>query len=360
MSGLPEPPFVLLADDDQARLADLRNALRLAGAHVAACPSVRVALEGITFHVPSTVVVRPAMQDGRGWEVVYAARAQGAIPTVVLDDASNPSVRRTAFAAGADDVLTADDPAELATRVLALASRARHPSGDGAVFRHRGLVMDVAAHMVRLHGRTIDLTAQQFAILRALLEANGATLDRDRLVSSIESLDEEPPSERAIDLHITRLRRRLGDDAHHPRYIEAVYGVGYRLAVADAAPTGIGEEAEGVLLSLPDPLLVIDGKRRVRFANDAAVRFLARERDEIVGQTCADLLGCLDPAGGALDGPRCYARVVGAGGTTLRGAPAQIRCGGERTAVELTYSRVQTDGLLTISIHPRSGDGPGR
>jgi len=357
---VPEPPFVLLANDDLRALAALRDALRLAGAQVAACRTVGVALEAITFHVPTVVVADVAMEVGKGWDVVYAARSARELPTIVLDRFGDAGARRTALAAGADEVVRVPcDADEIATRVLALAHRARRLDTAGPVYRLRGLVVDVAAHSVRLNGRAIVLTAQQFAILRALFEARGGTLERSRLLSRIEALDDEPPSERAIDLHVTRLRRRLGDRATDPRFIESVYGVGYRLATEVSAPIPLGEIAEDVLLALPDPLLVVDAELRVRFANDAAARLLVRPRDEIVGRLCGEVLECTDCLGSPLGGPRCFARALHSGATTLRAVPALVRAGDEHIAVTLTYGLVQSDGLVTLEIRPRDGaDSP--
>ncbi len=354
MIGQAEPPFVLVASDDPRAFAEIRDALRMGGAQVAACKTVSIALEAITFHVPTVVVVDVAMETGKGWDVVYAARARGQLATIVLDSGDDTSTRRAAFAAGADDVVALPaDTNELVTRVLALAGRARRANATGPVYRHRGLVVDVSGHSVRLHGRPIALTAQQFAILRALFEANGATLERSRLLARIESLDDEPPSDRAIDLHVTRLRKRLADSAKEPRYVEAVYGVGYRLATDGVAATRLGDQAEDVLTALPDPLLVIDEQLRVRFANDAAARLLARDRADIVGRHCAEVLECADCHGVPLGGSRCFARAVVSGESTLRDVPAQVRAGDDRIPVSLTYGQVQGDGLLTLEIRPR-------
>ena len=345
---------MLVADDDAARLAQLRTALRLAGAEVAACRSVKVAIDALGFHMPTVAVVAPEMEDGKGWDIVYAARRQRQLPTVVLDRDATGTTRRTAFAAGVDEVIApSSDLTELAARVLALAGRSRRSDDGGPVYRHRGLVMDVAAHTVRVHGRHVDLTAQQFAILRALFEANGGTLARERLLARIESLDEEPPSDRAIDLHVTRLRRRLGDSARAPRFVEAVYGVGYRLATENASAPDFAGDAKDVLSALPDPLLVIDTDRTVRFANDAAARFLDLPQAELVGRRCADILKCRDCNGELLEGARCFSRAVVNGESTLRDIPADITVGDDRVRVELTYARVHNDGLLTIEIRPQ-------
>ena len=355
MTVLPEPPFVLVADSDPLYLPRLRGALRLAGAQVAACRTVKVALEALRFHLPNIVVVAPEMDGGTGWDVVYAARAQAQLPTVALDRGRDGTLRRTALTAGVDEVIMLPcDDTELALRVVALAGRSRRTDAATPVHRHRGLIMDVAAHTIRANGKQIPLTAQQFAILRALLEANGATLSRERLLALIESLDDEPPSDRAIDLHVTRLRRRLGDDAREPRWIESVYGVGYRLATNDDKTTEFNAEAERVLASLPDPLLVIDADRRVRFVNDAAARFLALPQAEIVGRRCGEILQCRDCDGADLEGARCFARAVANSGSALRDVPAIIAVGEDRVPVRFTYARVHTDGLMTVEIRPRS------
>ncbi len=354
MNGPHEPPFVLVAHDDAARLDAFRTALRLAGAQVASCKTVRVALEAVTFHLPTVLVVDVGMEDGKGWEVVHAAARAGHLPLIVLDPAADPATRPAAFAAGADEVVPLPtDPGELATRVIALAGRSRRSAAPAPVYRHRGLVLDVAAHATRLHGSPIALTPQQFAILRALLEANGATLARTRLLALIEALDDEPPSERAIDLHVTRLRKRLGDDAKEPRFIQAVYGVGYRLATETTVPQTLGDLAEDVLTALPGPLLVIDQELRIRFANDAAARFLAIGRGELVGRRCGDVLDCRDGCGATLAGPRCLARAVGSGETTLHDVPIRVRVGEDRLDVSYTIAGVGGDGLLAIQIRPR-------
>lgn len=354
-----DPPFVVVASDDLRALSTLRDALRVAGAQVAACKQVSVALDAITFHVPTVVVTDVAMENGKGWDVVHAARSAGRLSTIVLDRIDDPATRRAAFAAGADEVIRVPYVLdELTTRVIALAGRAGR-GAPGTVYRLHGLSIDVSAHAVRLHGRPVVLTAQQFAILAALFEANGVALPRARLLARIEALDDEPPSERAVDLHVTRLRRRLGDDAKDPHYIESVYGVGYRLATDAPGSAQLGDRAEDVLAALPDALLVIDGTHHVRFANDAATRLLARPRSELLGRTCGELLECTDCAGVPLAGPRCFARAVLPGAAALRDLPARIRAGNERVPVSLTYGHVQTDGLVTLQIRSRADEEAG-
>lgn len=358
MAGLLGPSLVLLVDDEEAGLARLQASLSAEGAHVILCRRAAVALTAVGFHRPSAVVVDVGADSGRAWDVLREARKQGHIPALVLDREGDAVVRRAAFAAGADEVVTKPfDAGEVASRVMALMRRARPDEPTAPVYRHRDLVLDVAAHEVRVGGRPVSLTRQQFAVLRALFEAGGATLERSDLLARVAPFDDEPASERSIDLHVSRLRRRLGDDPLHPRYLDAVYGVGYRLASGGSGNGhDLGERAAEVLDALPYALLVVDPRFKVRFANVSAERLLGSERSAIVGKRCGELLECRTCEGASLDGPRCLGRAVLSGDGALRDVPAVVRGSGGPVPIEFSYARVKGEGdetLLTITLRPR-------
>jgi DNA-binding response OmpR family regulator len=352
-----DSPLVLILEEEPRAAEVLATALRVEGLQVIACRHASDGVAAVSFHRPSVVVVDVATDDGHGWNVLAAARDRGRVPTIVVDREGDPSVRRAAYAAGADDVIGAPvDPAEVAARVQALIRRGRPDPRGGPILRHADLLMDVAAHEVRVGGRPVTLTAQQFAILRVLLEARGATLPREQLIARTESLDVEPPSDRAIDLHVTRLRRRLGDDAQRPRYIESVYGVGYRLAPSETHPAdGLGIDAASLLDALPDAVLVVDRSLEIRFANEAAARLLAVPRAAFAGQECGTLLQCQSCAGASLSGPRCFGHIVLGGTGQLRDAPAVLRGPDGPLPVTLSYGALEAKGgtLLTMTIRPR-------
>ena len=350
--------FVLLADDDARALSDLRTALGAEGAQVITCRRAALAIEAIDFHRPSAIVLDPSFDEGRGWEVLRASVQQGRPPLLALDRERDGAIRRAAFAAGADDVVDKPvDAPDVASRVAALIRRARPETRNGPVYRHNGLVVDVAAHEVRRDGQLVRVTAQQFAILCALLEAGGATLARSNLLARIESLDDEPPSDRAIDLHVSRLRRRLGEDPAAPRFITAVYGVGYRLAPALAARAELGRSAEDVLEILPDPLLVVGRDLLVRYANPALGGLLGRDARTLVGSSCGALLECRSCNERTLQGPSCFGRAVLGGNGALRDAPGSVATGDGRVDVTFSYDtlRADDDALLLIALRPRSG-----
>jgi DNA-binding response OmpR family regulator len=96
--------------------------------------------------------------------------------------------------------------------------------------RHGDLVDDRDRHEVRIGGRPVAVTAVEFRLLVALLEADGRVLTRDQLLDAVYGQDEAEILDRTVDVHIGRLRDKLGDDADRPRYVATVRGVGYRAA----------------------------------------------------------------------------------------------------------------------------------
>ena len=352
-----DAPLILVASDDPSAAA-LAAALRAEGLQVIACRHAADAVEAVSFHRPTVVVADVGLDSDQGWDVVAAARAHDRLPTIVIDRENDAASRRAAYAAGADDVIvTPFDPVEVAIRTTALARRARPELRESPMIRHRDLVMDVAAHEVRVAGVPVTLTAQQFAILRTLLQSGGIALDRAHLIARTESFDDEAPSDRAIDLHVSRLRKRLGDDPHTPRYIEAVYGVGYRLATGGDTATGLlGDNAMAVLDALPDPVLVAGRGFAIRFANRSAERLLGTSRASLLGRRCGQVLDCRSCAGASLDGARCLGRAVRGGLGQLHDAPVTVRGPDGAIPVYVSYGQVAdgtSDALLTITIRPR-------
>lgn len=356
MDARPNGGPVVLAEDDAEILGSLRDALRAEGITAVGCRSVRAALEALEFHRPAVAVIDVAMEDGRGWELLHAAGRGSGMSRLVLDRRGEPLVRRAAFAAGADDVMAPPlDGDELAERVRSLLRRERPDGRSGPVYRHRDLVLDVAAHEARVAGRAVALTPQQFAVLRALCEAGGATLHRSQLVARIAAIDDEPPSDRAVDLHVSRLRRRLGDTAGRARYVEAVYGIGYRLAPVEHGSGPPEGHAEAVLEALAEAVIVLDDHLRIRSANRAAEALLDRTREDLVGRSCADVLRCQTCEGAPLGGPSCLGRAVLAGEGGIRHVRAVVRRGDAAIPVVFSHHSVRVDGgrpLIAIELRP--------
>jgi DNA-binding response OmpR family regulator len=96
---------------------------------------------------------------------------------------------------------------------------------------HRAdLIVDPDRHEVTQAGRTVPLTRVEFRLLLAILDADGRVLSRDQLLDAVYGHDGIDVLDRTVDVHVGRLRDKLGDDADQPRYVSTVRGVGYRAA----------------------------------------------------------------------------------------------------------------------------------
>ena len=352
MIGRNDEGPVLIAEDDPTLLSDVRDALSAAGLPAIIARSARIAREALAFHRPPVVLLDLAMEEGRGWELLFEVAKRPGTSVLALDRRGDSVCRRGALAAGADDVMGPPfEPEELAARARAVGRR--HRVEPDRVLRHRDVVLDVASHEVQVAGRPVSLTPQQFALLRALFEAGGATLHRKQLLARIASIDGEPPSDRAVDLHMSRLRRRLGSVAGG--YIEAVYGLGYRLVAPAPDRDAPGTAADPILDALDEAVIVTDAQLRIVSANGAARRLLGRGRADLVGRACSDVMHCRTCDGVPLGGPACIGRAVMAGGGTI-GHVSLVVSGAEAAVpVSITHAAIRAAGadpLLAIELRP--------
>jgi DNA-binding response OmpR family regulator len=137
---------------------------------------------------------------------------------------------------GADDYLAKPfSPRELLARIRALLRRVRGQAGPS----HRAvevgpLKLDPASHRAVLDGRELELTGYEFTLLRVFAERAGRVLSREQILDLAKGSAEES-FDRSIDVHVSRLRQKLGDDARHPRWLKTVRGVGYLFAAPDDA-----------------------------------------------------------------------------------------------------------------------------
>jgi two-component system OmpR family response regulator len=178
------------------------------------------------------IVVLDVMLPGRdGFDVCKTLRQRTSIPIIVVTARTEESDRVLGLELGADDYLVKPfSPRELLARVQALVRRATGQVGPGpALLRAGRITLDVLAMRVTVGGADVSLTSGELQLLRALMERRGRVLSREQLLELATGSSDEA-FDRAIDVRISRLRQKLGDDPKHPRIIRTVRGIGYLLA----------------------------------------------------------------------------------------------------------------------------------
>lgn len=242
VTASPSRP-ILVVDDDPKIVRLVRTYLERAGYRVTEAADGRSAISAIALEMPLLVVLDVMLPEVDGIAVLKAVRRTDRTPVIILSARGLVDDRIAGLAAGADDYLPKPfSPAELVLRVQRILERTDGSAGGGAgagggdggggrePLRHGDLVLDPARHEVRVAGRNVPLTAVEFRLLSTLLEADGRVLTRDQLLDAVYGQDEAEILDRTVDVHVGRLRDKLGDDAEHPRYVATVRGVGYRAA----------------------------------------------------------------------------------------------------------------------------------
>ncbi|MFK0007700.1 response regulator transcription factor [Paenarthrobacter sp. NPDC090520] len=262
MDGIVQPgrwsrTAVIIEDEADIRAA-LAEIFTAAGFSVHTFDSGVEGVEGVRAAQPDVVTLDLGLADIDGFEVARRVRLFSDAYIVMLTARTQELDTLLGLEAGADDYVTKPfRPRELRYRVEALLRRPRARAGsriaasfvqprlvadDGAstpppeILEHNNVRMNVEGHSVSLDGNEVGLTRSEFDLLHALLKAAGNVLTKEELT---DILHDQPGADagywsdsdgRALHVHVTNLRRKLGDSAATPRWIETVRGVGYRLA----------------------------------------------------------------------------------------------------------------------------------
>ncbi len=214
---------VLLAEDDPAISEPLARALRREGYDVDVREDGPGALEGAKEN-PDLVLLDLGLPEIDGLEVCRRIRAEGrAIPVLILTARADEVDTVVGLDAGADDYVTKPFRlAELLARVRALLRRASEAAGAEELVR-----IDSEGRRAWFQERELQLTAKEFDLLRVLVREQGKVVTREQLMREIWDTAWFG-STKTLDMHISVLRRKLGDDATSPQYIATVRGVGFR------------------------------------------------------------------------------------------------------------------------------------
>ena len=221
---------MLVADDERDMLSMVTRTLNNAGFDVIEAHDGAEALEMSRAQKPAVIVLDQMMPQMTGTEVVRALRSDqrtARIPILMLTARTDEVDRVVAFEVGVDDYVTKPfSPRELTLRVRRLAATPETSQLPQSRMMAGGLSLDRERHEVTAEGRRIDVTAMEFRLLVALMEADGRVLTRSELVETVWGEDADVDL-RAIDTHMRRLRDKLGEAAE---IVQTVRGFGYRIA----------------------------------------------------------------------------------------------------------------------------------
>lgn len=224
-------PKILVADDD-VRLADLvRQYLEREGHEVLLAHDGRRALELARQRDPDLLLLDLMMPSVDGWDVCRILRAESDVPIIMVTAMSAEDDTLLGLDLGADDYITKPfSPREVVARVRAVLRRrsTAPPTGSAVPLVIDDLVIDPVRHEVRRTSEVLDVTPKEFELLRILAAEPGRVFSRGDLMNLAFGFDSDA-MERTVDVHIRNLRQKLDDDPKRPRYIETVYGVGYRM-----------------------------------------------------------------------------------------------------------------------------------
>ncbi len=225
---------VLVVDDDPKIQALVSTYLQREGLTVVTAADGAVALEAIRRTHPRLVVLDLMLPGLDGMSLLRQLRQESNVPVLILSARGSTPDRVYGISEGADDYLGKPfSPAELVVRIKAILrrSRAEAPGDRGEVIlQHQDLVIDLGRHQVRRGDRELSLTSAELRLLSALVAARGRVLSRQQLQDALYQQSVGAALDRTIDVHIGRLRAKLGDDPKRPRYVATVRGGGYRAA----------------------------------------------------------------------------------------------------------------------------------
>jgi two-component system phosphate regulon response regulator PhoB len=223
-----EKPTILVVDDEEDIIELVELNLTREGYRVLGCTTGEKALEIARSKLPNLIVLDLMLPGIDGLEVCRRLKSgpkTGRIPVVILTAKGEEADIVMGLELGADDYVTKPFSGKvLAARVRRLLRRAAQPPGEQEVVKVHDLTIDPARHEVWAKGSKVDLTRTEFDILRTLAQRPGLVLSRYQIVDAVHG-DDYAVTDRAVDVQIVSLRRKLGPCG---QYIETVRGVGYR------------------------------------------------------------------------------------------------------------------------------------
>ena len=222
-------PRILVVDDEAPMVELIREYLAAEGMDVAVAGDGPAAVDAVRDRRPDVVILDVMLPGLDGFEVLRRVRTFSDAYVIMLTARAEEIDRIIGLSVGADDYLVKPfSPRELVARVKALLRRPRADRGQATGRLELGeLVIDQPTRIVTVRGSPVGLTVIEFDLLLTLAQDPGVVFSRQRLLDRAWGMD-YVGDEHVVDVHLGNLRRKLGDDATRPTFIETVRGAGYR------------------------------------------------------------------------------------------------------------------------------------
>jgi two-component system, OmpR family, response regulator RegX3 len=226
---------ILLVEDEESITAPLSDALSREGFDTSVAGSASAALELAKQVRPDLVLLDVMLPDGSGFDVARELRRDSRVPIIMLTARGEEADRVAGLELGADDYVVKPFSArELVARVRAVLRRVaemgERQAGGAIVIGD--VRLDADRRTTTLQGDELELSRKEFDLLRLLMENAGSVVTRERLIDEVWDTNWFG-STKTLDVHVSGLRKKLGDDSNAPRYIHTVRGVGFRFAGSD-------------------------------------------------------------------------------------------------------------------------------
>ena len=222
---------VLLVEDEESITVPLTEALAREGFDASVARTAGDALALARELRPDVVLLDVMLPDGSGFDVCRELRRESGVPIIMVTARGDEADRIVGLELGADDYVTKPFSArEVVARIRAVLRRTEPPPAPpDAAIEVGGLRVDSAQRTASLEGRPLDLSRKEFDVLALLAREAGRVVTRERLLEEVWDTNWFG-STKTLDVHMSALRRKLGDDPATPRYLHTLRGVGFRLA----------------------------------------------------------------------------------------------------------------------------------
>ncbi|MBT3337471.1 MAG: response regulator transcription factor [Anaerolineae bacterium] len=219
---------ILVVDDEQRLVSLVESYFKQEGYRVVTAFNGRQALDVAAAENPDLIILDVMMPEMDGYEFMRTHRKDHETPIILLTARVEDDEKVIGLELGADDYITKPfRPRELVARVRAVLRRSGQNTPQGETIQAADVFLDRNTRIVQIGEKNVDLTPSEFDLLAALMSTPGRVYSRLDLLDIVQGVRYDG-YQRTIDLHIKNLRAKIEPDTRSPRYIQTVYGVGYR------------------------------------------------------------------------------------------------------------------------------------